>query len=440
MYIKRNQLRQTKSLNISVATLTRALHAVHSQRHEIIHNITLLLLLTLMSKTVHADTPGTGDDRLDTFAPYVRGLYGYDSNLFRLQNDQSAKAVLGTTDTSETFHTLGAGMDVNLRISRQVIQAHAEVNQTRFDKYSQLNYDGRDTYLQWNWLVGDLAAGNIGIAESVTQASFVNIQQPINNLIRTRKTFFNGAVNVGAPWKVKLGVDRTNISNDAAIQQALDSTIDTVSAGVQYQTRKGTQVEWVSQRSDGKYPNPQIVGQAPVSNGYEQWDNGVKMHWSATEKTALSGRLNYTQRSYTDLPQRNFSGITGRLAMDWFVTAKTTLKAALYRDIGAVIYPTASYAVDQGASFGATWAPTVKVGVDVQFRHDRINYTGDPGFILTAAPARRDQLNSIQAGVNYKVLRNTTLGLVVQRGVVHSNQALMSYKYNSAVFNLHSVF
>ncbi|BBP03606.1 hypothetical protein TPL01_11450 [Sulfuriferula plumbiphila] len=412
-------------------------NAIDTQRFVTAENLALLMVLAMISNT-QADPLQTIAQ--DTFTPYVRGLYGYDSNLFRLQNDQAAMAILGTTDTAESYHTLAAGMDVNLRISRQAIKAHAEFNQTRFNKYTGLGYNGRDTSLQWNWLVGSMATGDAGIAESLTQASFVDIKQPINNLIRTRKGFFHTAIKVGNPWQVKLGLDRTNLSNNAAIQQTLDSTVDTVSTGVQYQTTEGTRIEWVSQRSDGNYPNPQIVGLAAVNNGYRQWDNGVKTNWSPTAKTQLSGRLNYTQRSYADVPQRNFSGITGRVALNWMVTDKTTLRSALYRDIGAVTYPTASYAVIQGVALGADWKPTAKVAVNLQISHDRIAYTGDPGFVLSTVSARRDQLNAVRAGVSYNLLRNTTLGLVLQRGAVHSNQALMSYGYSSAMFNLRSEF
>ena len=151
--------------------------------------LALLVVLGMMS------SPARAEDNEDTFTPYVRGLYGYDSNLFRLQDDQEANAVLGTTDTSESFYTLAAGMDVNLRVSRQVIRAHAEYNQTWFNQYRLLDYDGRDAYLKWDWLVGRVATGDVGIAEMLTQASYTNVKKPVSNLIRTRQRFFTPQSN-----------------------------------------------------------------------------------------------------------------------------------------------------------------------------------------------------------------------------------------------------
>lgn len=396
--------------------------------------LALLMVLGMMSSASRAE------DYEDTFTPYVRGVYGYDSNLFRLQNDQEANAVLGTTDTSESFYTLAAGMDVNLRVSRQVIRAHAEYNQTWFSQYSLLDYDGRDAYLKWDWLVGRVARGDVGIAETLTQASYANVKQPVSNLIRTRQRFFNAAIKLDNPWLVKFGAERVDTDNNASVQQALDATVDSVNAGVQYTSSKGSTVELISRRSDGQYPNRQLVGLAPIDNDYLQWDNGVAVAWAPSGKTQVSGRLNYTQRNYAEVPQRDFSGLTGLLAMDWMVTGKTTLRASLHRDIGALENETASYTLNQGIALGADWKPTAKLVFNAQLRHDDISYAGDPGFVLSTAPAREDRLTTVQAGMQYSVLRNTMLGLVLKRGVRDSSEAFSSYGYNSALINLRSEF
>lgn len=395
--------------------------------------LVLLLVLGVFSGTGHADQE-------DTFRPYVRGLYGYDSNLFRLQNEEEAMAVLGTTDTAESYRTLAAGMDVNLRVSRQAFKVHGEVNQTRFNQYSNLDYQGRNVFLKWDWVVGNAAKGNLGVSETLTQASYTNVKKPVSNLIRVRRNFFDGAFKMGSAWQAMLGLEQLNVNNNAAILQTQDATVDSVDAGVQYTTSKGSKIRWITLRSEGKYPNRQVVTMAPVDNGYRQWDNGVAGSWILTDKTLLSGRLNHTRRSYRDVPQRNFSGLTGLLSADWAVSDKTTLRALVHRDIGAIENDTASYSLNQGLAFGAEWSPTVKLAFNTQLSHDNIAYTGDPGFVLTTAPARHDRLTTLQAGVNYSVLRNTKIGLVLQRGIRNSNEGFSGYAYNSALINLRSEF
>lgn len=380
------------------------------------------------------------DDEDDGFTPYVRGQYGYDSNLFRLQSEQQALAVLGRDSLSESYYSLAAGVDARLKISRQAVSAHAEFNRTRFDTYRALDYGGRDLLLRWDWLAGNRLSGNVGIAENLIQGSYANVQQPVSNLVRTRRGFFESAVLVDNPWRLLFGVERTLTDNDPA-QRAQDATTDRAKAGVQYQTSKGSTLALLSRYTDGRYPNPQTIGALTIDNDYRQWDNGVEMGWAPTAKTKVGGALNYTQRNYDDVPQRSFSGVTGLLAFDWMVSGKTTLKASLHRDIGAMTdYTTASYALNNGVALGADWQATPKLALTTQLRYDHVDYAGDPGIPLAGQSAREDRLTTMHAGVEYAVLQNTQLGFSLQRGIRHSSEPLSQYDYNRALFSVRSQF
>jgi hypothetical protein len=258
--------------------------------------------------------------------------------------------------------------------------------------------------------------------------------------LTTRQAFAHAGVKLALPWQLNLGVVRTTKGNSAGNQKALNSTENKYSSGIQYQTQKGTLLEFNSQYTEGRYPNRQIVGAAPVDNGYRQYDNGVATTWSPTVKTKLKGELNYTQRRYADVPQRDFSGATGRLATDWMVTDKTTLGLVFYRDIGVVENNTASYSVNRGVTLSADWRPTVKLSFKARAIRERQTYAGDPGFVLTSAPTRQDEVTNFQLETSYKVLHKTQLGLLLQQGVRHSNQALAGYSFNSALISWRSEF
>ena len=401
----------------------------------------LFFVLPLLPRSAWAQEDiNAQTEPLDTFRPYVRADYAYDSNLFRLENDDQARALLGTSDKSATYHTLAAGMDVDWRISRQVLKGRLEVNQTRFDTYKKLDYSGHTGLLQWNWLIGKFATGDLGVNETKTLASFNDIQNSTQSLVTTRQAYAHAGIKLALPWQLNLGLVRTTTSNSANSQQSLNYNENKYTAGIQYQTEKGTLLEFNSQYSEGQYPNRQIIGAAPVDNGYRQYDNGVATLWSPGVKTKLKGELNYTQRRYADVPQRDFSGVTGRLATDWMVTEKTTLGLVLYRDIGVVENNTASYSINRGVTLSAAWRPTVKLSFKARAIRERQTYAGDPGFVLTSAPTRQDDVTNFQLETSYKVLRKTKLGLLLQHGVRQSNQALAGYRFNSALISLHSEF
>jgi len=404
----------------------------------------LCILATMMTLTTAgggawADASAQADEP-ETFSPYVRGQYGYDSNLFRLNSEQQALAVLGRTSRAESFYTLAAGIDANLKFSRQTVNAHAELNRTQFNTYRALDYDGRDLLLKWNWLAGSRLTGNVGVAEKLTEASYANVRQPVSNLVRTRRGFFQGALQVGSPWHVLFGMDRIQTRNDAIEQRTQNATTDSANTGVQYETAKGSTLALMSRYIQGSYPNRQLIGTTLVNNDYRQWDNGVVVGWAPSGKTKVAGTLNYTRRSYADVPQRDFSGLTGQLSMDWMVTGKTTLKGALHRDIGTIDNTTASYTVNNGIAVGADWKPTAKLTLNTQLRYDSIDFSGDPAATLAGRAVREDRLTTLQAGVQYSVLRNTQLGLLLQRGDRRSSEPLSGYDYNSAHITVRSQF
>lgn len=377
---------------------------------------------------------------LDTFRPYVRAEYGYDSNLFRIGSDAQARALLGTTDTSETYHRLGAGLDMDWRISRQLLIARLDMHQTRYDTYKQLDYSGRAALLQWNWLSGKYASGDIGISDNRTLASFNEVQRPTQNLLKTRQAYAHAGVKLQLPWQLNFGIARISTDNSAISQQVLDYNENKYSTGIQYQTEKGTLLEYISQYRQGQYPNRQIVATAPVDNDYRQYDNGVALSWAPSAKTQLKSQLNYTQRKYDDVPQRNFSGATGRLAAEWLFSGKTTLGLDLYRDIGVVENNTASYSLNRGLALHAKWRPTAKLTFKAQAAHERQTYSGDPGFVLTNTAAREDDITQFQLETQYQVLRKTKLALLLQQGDRESNQALAGYRFHSAFLGLRSEF
>lgn len=396
------------------------------------------VLPTLLALALATGPAGAADED-DGFTPYVRGHYGYDSNLFRLHDEQQALAVLGRSDLGESFYSLAAGLDARLKLSRQAIRAHAEFSRTQFDTYRALDYGGRDLRLSWDWLAGNRLSGTVGLAETLVQASYANVQQPVANLVRTRRGFFEGAVRVDTPWRLLYGLERTQNDNDPA-QRAQDATTDRAKAGVEYQTAKGSTLAFLSRYTDGRYPNPQTIGALTVDNDYRQWDNGVEMGWAPTAKTRLAGALNYTRRNYDDVPQRSFSGVTGLLALDWMVGGKTTLKASLHRDIGATDYTTASYALNNGVALGADWQATPKLALTTQLRYDHVDYAGEPGIAIAGQAERSDRLTTMHAGVEYAVLQNTQLGFSLQRGIRHSSATLSEYDYNRALFSVRSQF
>lgn len=384
----------------------------------IIRKPLLALCVSGISSLAHANLN-------DTFSPYVSAAYGYNSNLFLLQNDQAALATLGTTTMSESFHVFAAGINMDWQTGRQHITGHAEANRVGFDTYKTLDYNGRDLAIKLNWVVGDTLLGDVGASDNVTLAPFLYTKKPLANLLTTRKAFVNGNIKLNNRWQLKLGADKSQYSNSDITQQYNDINIDTYNTGFRYLTPKGSKIDFNSSVSNGNYPNRPTYA-------YTQHDNGVSFDWIATGKTKIQGKINYTKRDYPSAQQNNYSGVTGLISADWLVTGKTTLSLAIYRDISSYITATSSYDLTQGISAKASWLATSNIAAYLSAKHDSIDYLN--------TPHRLDELSTLDLGVTYTIVRNTKLDILAERGVRSSNIDGNSYRYNSLTLGLNHAF
>lgn len=366
-------------------------------------------------------------DLNDTFSPYVSAAYMYNSNLFLLPNDQAALATLGTTSTAESYQTYAAGVKMNWKLGRQFLTGHVEANRVNFDTYNQLDYNGHNYALKWDWLVDDILQGNVGTTEKLALAPFTYTRRPLANMITTRSVFFNGYIKLDNRWQLKLGAQKDQSSNSDNTQIFNDSDVNTYKTGFRYLTRKGSKIDFNSTVSNASYPT-----QPTPANSYTQYDNGIGFDWVATGKTRLEGKVNYTKRDYPNAPQQNYSGVTGRISADWLATGKTKFNLAVYRDIGSYITNTSTYDVTQGVSARATWAATSKISVDLSAQRDSVDFLN--------TPHRVDKVSSLDLGVTYTIFRNTRINFIAEKGVRSSNIEGNSYRYDSLMVGLNHAF
>ena len=86
----------------------------------------------------------------------------------------------------------------------------------------------------------------------------------------------------------------------------------------------------------------------------------------------------------------------------------------------------------QGVSAKAAWLATSKITVNLNAKHERIDYQN--------TPRRLDDLSTIGLGVDYMLLRNTKFDILMERGIRSSNTDGNSYRYNSIMLGINHAF
>ncbi|MCL5060283.1 MAG: putative exosortase B-associated extracellular polysaccharide biosynthesis transporter EpsL, partial [Candidatus Thermoplasmatota archaeon] len=352
----------------------------------------------------------------DTFQPFVSYTRYYDSNLFRLAGSEYALV----PHLSDQYGVLSAGVNADWQPGRQRVIASASKSLVRYSRNPQLDYDGSDHQLKWNWRLGNHWSGQVGATESVAQSSFSDlVGLLINNQVTRKNRFANAEWQFHPRWHAGLGAATASSTNSTTQRASSDYEDISAYATLGYTTPKGSKLRGQLRRVEGEYPNRSAGLFA--DRAYTLTEYNLLGDWNMSGKLIAHARLGYVQRENDTLSQRNFSGLAGRLSADYFPSGKTALNWALYREIANSDDVNASYQLSAGTRLGAAWLATSRVTLRASASFENRSFEGDTGFILPGTPQRDEDTLSGSLSLSYAPLRMATIDVGVQAGRRESN-------------------
>jgi exopolysaccharide biosynthesis operon protein EpsL len=352
------------------------------------------------------------DDKLKLFAEEKATR---DDNIFRISKDVGPASAIGSTSRGDTYHTTSLGFNLDVPVSRQRLQAGYTWNATRFNRFTDLDFNGHDARATWLWQLGNDASGQLGYAETFALASFANTQSRTPDPLKTQQAFFNTAYLVTPRWRLQAGVSGLELSNGAPAFQSLDLDVLYTEVAVSYVTPADTSVGLSARTEDGRYPK------SPSDNAYRQYRAGVVADWAPTGASHVSARADRVSRRYAQVPQQDFDGNTARAEYDWKPTGKFSLAAVVQRDIFPYQDIGSSFVLVKGVILRPTLGLTEKIDVSGTFDYSVREFLGNPGLASGVSPNRTDRVRSAMATVSYRPVRALTLLMSAQREARSSN-------------------
>lgn len=364
----------------------------------------------------------------DTLRPYVSYARYYDSNLFRLADNEQ----------SDQYGILSAGVNVDWQPGRQRVLASASKNLVRYADNTRLDYDGTDYRLRWNWRLGNRWSGQVGASEGVTQSNFSDlIGLRVNNQITRANRFVDAEWQFHPRWGVAAGVAAADSSNSTSQQRPSDYEENSATASLAYRTPKGSALRGQLRRVDGAFPH-RLPGS--LDRAYTQTEYNLLGDWRVSGKLGVQSRLGYLQRQNDTLSHRDFSGLAGRLAADYSLSGKTALNWAIYREIANSDDASATYQQSTGTSLGLFWQASAKLALRAGASYENRRFAGDPGFSV-AGVAQRDE-NSLNGSLSlsYAPLRMATVDVGMQAGRRDSNFVRNDYAFHTLFVSVRADF
>jgi hypothetical protein len=148
-------------------------------------------------------------------------------------------------------------------------------------------------------------------------------------------------------------------------------------------------------------------------------------------------RVGRTQRQYTELPGRDFSGTTYRASVEWLPGVKTLLGFEAYREPRSILDIAASHVVVTGLAFGPSWAVTNKLVLSARLVRERREFEGSPQLVLVPGTVLRSELIHVRRlALGWEPLRNWQVSMAIDDGERDSNIFGRSYRFTAYTANV----
>ncbi|MDP3214156.1 MAG: outer membrane beta-barrel protein [Deltaproteobacteria bacterium] len=376
----------------------------------------------------------------DTFRPFVSLGYFYDSNLFRLDENESPG-----TQRDDRYALLSAGANVDWKPGRQQVVANLTKTLIRYDQNTYLDFEGDDMQATWNWRLGNRISGNLGAAKSTSQSSFSDIGL-VNNQVDRERRYGRAEWEFHPRWRIGGGLETTDNTNSAPSQLSQNVQQQVQDVVLSYRTPKGSNLRAQARRIDADFPNQQLLRFVfpffveVADNSFKQTEYNLLGDWRLSGKLTLRGQAGWVDRQYKNelkddlggaalLNERpDFSGFTGRVSVDWYATGKTLLSVAAYREPGGATDINASSLLKTGASVNGVWLMREKWRLNLGATYENRDYKGDPG---ATQPQRNDDTLGSLLSVTYTPHRAVALDLGARAGSRDSNISGEDYSFHS---------
>jgi exopolysaccharide biosynthesis operon protein EpsL len=313
----------------------------------------------------------------DVLDLWVTENYTHDSNVFRI-SDRLGPGLIGANGLSDTFYTTHLGAAVSVPVSQQRFEASYDWFRARYDRFSDLDFDGHLAYARWKWAYEQKATGILAYNESENLSSFANIQGRDKDVVRARQGQATGAWLLTPRWRANAGVSELETRHSSQLRNVNDIRSRVGDIGLSYLTPADNSVGSVFRVEDGESPHDVTINGIAFNNAYRQLGFGALVAWAFNPHSRLDARADWIRRQYEKFTSRNFDGIAYRAVYKWTPTPKTTVDASVFRDIGPAEDVTTSFVLVRGAYIRPKWDITPKLAIQGNLEYNVWDYRGDP--------------------------------------------------------------
>ena len=330
-------------------------------------------------------------------SPWYLGVvqsFGYESNLYRIADEQPLSPDLSRSDTVSVTSLIGG---IDQPFARQRVYGSMNLGLNRYVNNQTLNNDSYGLKLALDWETLERLSGTLRVQADQALTQFNNLNG-ISGKVETQKNLSNtelidAKIRLGRQTKLSfeagLGYRQRSYSATANQSDEFDET--TGSLGVRYRPSTLLDMGAAIRQAVADYPFYRRTGiDTYASDTLTRQYIDFTANWVPSGLSRLAVRVSPTRITYDKSAVSNFSGLTGSADWTWQISGKTQLQTTLSRDAGQ-----SSDAVDLGL-FGPGVSDRSQVTTALRLKADH-ELTGKISAYASLTYARRQLSDSVIA-------------------------------------------
>lgn len=354
----------------------------------------------------------------DTFRPYVAARITWDDNVFRSE----------LRPEKDVITRIGAGVDLNMPISRQQVLATARAEQVLYDTNDSLDHQDVEGRALWNWVVGSRFSGDLGYRYLRTIASFEETGGRTKNNQTDTRAFGTANFLLTPDWELvgSYAAETSRIEE----RPEVDNDTGNLAGEIRWALGPRTRIGGRLSQTTADFLYLEDINGVLVSNDYTAYNASGTFYWQSTGKSALTARIGYTSVEHEAITSRDVSGRAYRGDYFWSITAATDINFSAWRD-ASNRDEVSGVVVTQGVEIRPRWRMTELLELSATALYEQVDFKGEVNYIVELGETRKDDLAKLTMALGYDITRMSDLALSYTWTDRESNNPGSSYTYNA---------
>lgn len=343
-------------------------------------------------------------------------------------------------ETADWISRIGIAGRYAARVyGRQSITLDGFGEYRKFDELSQYDHFAYGLRGRWLWELGNQLSGIATVSRTHRLVDIAEITGTGTGspMVTADRLDVGGGYRFHPDWRLTGGAGTGRVVNEGRVTETTHSY--GARAGLEYVSPLGNAIGVEARHTQGDAP-VEVAGLSLLGNDYEENEVALTLAYALGATLRVRGRLGQTERSYTEVGEANFTGTTGRAAIEWRPGIKTVLTFEGYREPQPVIDVDALYIDVRGIALGYAWAMTYKLVFSARYLSERRLFKGDVLAAASGAPPRDENVSVIRLGLGWEPERRWQFGSSLDFGRRTSNAIGRDYNYTAVTVNLRYTF